>query len=125
MKLNSLRYTHDEKSRRCQHGAHAGLRIGDVTNQLLNDELLPTDASMVLDVVQHHGFYRSLNNKHLDALKRVQEALHPKWMQHHFECTVRVWPLSHCVHMHGKAVVDKLCDVTSTRNGGRSVPRPR
>ena len=36
---------------------NAGLRVGDVTNQLLNDELLPTDTSMVLDVVQHHGFF--------------------------------------------------------------------
>ena len=61
--LSEVRYTHDSICRRFRHGAHRGWDMDAITRQLNNNDLAPTDPSMVLDVVRHHGCYWSLNRK--------------------------------------------------------------
>ena len=51
------------------HGKHNGLLISYVT-RMVRDGHVPWDAAeLVLDVVFHHGSLRSLNNRHLAAIK--------------------------------------------------------
>ena len=65
--LDQVRYTHDSISARYVHGAHRGIQIANVSEHILNDQIQPLEKSMSLDVVFHHSFYRSLNNRHLHA----------------------------------------------------------
>ena len=105
--LDRVRFTHDSISRRFRQS-----------------RTTPEDEAMVLDVVYHHGHYRSLNNRHLDAQKQAQERL-PSWIQAEYRAWVRIWPLTPGMRIHGKDVVDKFYEASSSRNNGRSVSRGR
>jgi hypothetical protein len=74
--------------------------------------------------VFHHGFYRSLNNRHLDAHKLTQGKLQ-SWIQESYKVQARVLPLTPGLQLHGKSVVEKFYEANSTGDNGRSVSRGR
>ena len=122
--LDMVRYTHNNISRRFLHLPHAGMSVDDLSRDLLEDRATPMAESMRLDVVFHHGFYRSLNNRHLDAHKLTQGKLQ-SWIQESYKVQARVLPLTPGLQLHGKSVVEKFYEANSTGDNGRSVSRGR
>lgn len=119
--LDKVRYTHSLISLRYRHGEHKYLHIDEVRRQLLDGGVSPDDQAMVLDVVWHHRFYRSLNNRHLHALKEAQAALPADWLRRRIPCCVRVWPLTPSLKIHGRCITHNLYEASSTRDNARSV----
>ena len=101
--LADVRFTQDNISRRFRHGEHRGLDIDTLRDDILADRVSPTDESMQLNVVLHHGSYRSINNRHLAALKDLEHRL-PSWVS--VPCSVLVWPLTPGLRIHGRDIVD-------------------
>ena len=69
---------------------------------------------MALHVVKHHGHFRSLSNRHLDAQRQTQHHL-PTWVEAEYKVTVRIWPLTPNLRLHGVSIADKCYDANSTR----------
>ena len=124
VEVEQLRFTHGTISECFIHGPGRGFLITDMVSVVDAGKISPFSDCFVLDVVWWHGFYRSLNNRHLilAELSRMRE------------CRVRVWPLTTGLPLRcGRGdvcVVRKFLDSRSTRNGGvsacmrPSAPRP-
>ena len=87
--LDEIRYTHDSIANQYRHGPHRCMQVQDLSQALLQDQVMPEDEGMILAVVWHHGFYRSLNNRHLDAHKRAQTNVTPQFLQKKYPCSVQ------------------------------------
>ena len=92
MSIDRIRFTQSTHSKRFLHGDHAGKRIEWLTEQLLAGTIAFNDPSMALNVVYFHGFYRSLNNRHLTAIHQYAQAME-RQNQLPKKCCIRVWPL--------------------------------
>ena len=65
------------------NGEHRDLKIDDVTAMINDGTIDPKAKEIHLDVVWHHGYFRSFNNRHLEAIRNSN-------LSH---CLVCVWPL--------------------------------
>ena len=92
--IDKVHYTHDCASDTFIHGAHAGLKIDEVVDELIAGRVKPTDNSMMLDVVFWHGRYWSLNHRHLHADRLFLRQVQPEWKRHDELARVRLWALS-------------------------------
>ena len=122
MSLADVRFTHANINRRFKHSEHRGLDIDTLCDDILGDRVSPTDESMRLNVVWHHGSYRSINNRHFAALKNLEHCL-PSWVS--VPCSVLVWPLTPGLTIHGRDIVEKFYEANSSQDDGRSVSRGR
>merc|ERR1711879_580216 len=103
------------------HGVHAGWLVEDVAQDLINGRLKTTAPEMTLDVVWYHGRYWSLNNRHLHALKIYLRAVQPEWKRREEMASIRCWPLTPGLYLHGRCIVAKFEEALSSRDGGRSL----
>ena len=104
------------------HGKHNGLLISYVT-RMVRDGHVPWDAAeLVLDMVFHHSSLRSLNNRHLAAIKMRGAA----------KVMVRIRPLNPSLLLPSRqGVLQKWLRANTSTVGGwtiqlkdRSLPRP-
>ena len=97
------------------------MRIEVVVRQIAREELPRNDEAMTLDVVWYDGYYRPLNNRHLHAHKETQQRVaQTQWRRAKYEVEVRVWPLSPFLRLHGRPVLDKFVEASSTADNGCS-----
>ena len=104
------------------HGKHKGLLICYVARMVLDGHVPWAAAELVLDVVFHHGSFRSLNNRHLAAIKMSGAA----------KVMVRIRPLNPSLLLPSRqGVLQKWLRANTSTVGGwtiqlkdRSLPRP-
>jgi len=124
--IQEILYTQNCASSAFRHGAHRGLSVSGLAEDLLAGRVSTTDSDMTLDVIEYHGRCWSLNNRHLKADRLYLEQLHGEhsWLvtsEVAQAASVRIWPLMPDLKLHGKSVLHKFNEALSTRDCGRSL----
>jgi HrpA-like RNA helicase len=108
--LSQVRFTHDSVNEYFVHGRDRGFLITDIAYLVSARRI--SQFQIPLDVVFWHGFYRSLNNRHLLALKMARVK----------QCCVRIWPMIPDLKIlcgrTDQSVVNKFMQANTSSNDG-------